>query len=239
MSVLDTLPLQNPWLSLEAGSLPYCTPEDLPFIQGHNARLSSRYPPDKARDYQLPLDVFPEPYLGHPDAPILLLNLNPGYKEGNAAVHARKPIMDLCTANLRHALPAECPFYPLHPRYLLNGGSRWWSQHLKDWIEQYGKERVVRAFFCIELFPYASRKYCALPDLIPTQRYSISLAAAKIRSGCPVIVMRAEAQWQKWVPELKTAECYRLKSSQSGYLSVNNLPQDAVRRIESVFRALR
>jgi len=239
MSILDALPQSNPWLSLEAGNLPYCTPEDLPFIQAHNARLASRYNPEKARDYHLPLDVFPEPYLGHPDAPILLLNLNPGYKDGDAAVHARQPIMNLCSANLRHTLPAECPFYPLHPRYVLNGGSRWWSLHLGDWIRQYSKEHVARAFFCIELFPYASRKYCGLPDLVPSQRYSIALAAAKINSGCPVIVMRAEAQWQKLVPELKDSTCFRLKSSQSGYLSEKNLSQEAVDRINSVFRALR
>ncbi len=89
-----------------------------------------------------------------------------------------------------------------------------------------------------ELFPYASRRYSALPNLIPSQRYSSALAAAKIRSGCPVIVMRAETPWRESLPELAQAECYRLKNPQAVYVSRNNLPPEAVRRIEGALRAL-
>lgn len=237
MSVLETVAVPNPWLTIKAGRLPYCTPDDLPLVQAHNTRLSRRYEPENADLYRLPLATFPEPFLGHPDAPVRLLNLNPGHKNDDPIIHAKKPIIDLCTANLRHTSADDCPFYPLSPRYLLNGGSRWWSQRMRDWLEQYGREWVARAFFCIELFPYGSQKYHSLPELVPSQQYSIALAAAKVRAGCTLIVMRAETKWREVVPDLRESGYYPLNSNQSIYLSRNSLPREAAGRIEQELRS--
>jgi len=236
VSILQSISIPNPWPAIQPGQLPYVAPDDWPQVHAHNIRVANRYDPEKAAKYRLPLDVFPEPYLGHPDAPILLLNLNPGYNDESPRFHARPPIMDLCVANLRHEVSADIPFYPLHPRYLMNGGSRWWSLRLGEWIERFGKERVARTFFCIELFPYSSVSYSALPSLVPSQHYSIALAKAKLKAGCAVITMRAETRWKELLPGLEHAEHYRTNSRQNVYLTRNNLPAAAASRIERAMR---
>ena len=66
---------------------------------------------------------------------------------------------------------------------------------MQHWVRTYGAERVCRAFFCVELFPYASKAYRPLKDTVPSQAYSLSLARAKIRAGCVVVVMRKHREW--------------------------------------------
>jgi hypothetical protein len=63
------------------------------------------------------------------------------------------------------------------------------------WIEEYGREAVARAFFCIEYFPYASRYYKRMRRPLASQDYSFELARAKVRSRSLVVAMRHAKQW--------------------------------------------
>src|SRR5437762_5162188 len=68
--------LDNPWKRLPRKA-PFFLPEDRSAIDAFNGSASDRY--------RIRGDTLPVPYLGLPDAPILLLNLNPGYTAEDAA----------------------------------------------------------------------------------------------------------------------------------------------------------
>ena len=189
--------------------------------------------------------MFPEPYLGNPDAPILLLNLNPGYGHSPRQAHAHAAVGRLCIANLRHGIPRdEFPFYPLHPDYMALAQTRWWPEALQGWIEDYGCRLVARAFFCIEFFPYASLRYKRLPEPLPSQEYSIELARAKIDAGCVVVAMRHARQWAK-VLEVSGDDWIRPRSPQQKSLNPSsrkkkgNLDRNEADRIRAVLESLR
>lgn len=64
--------MENPWKHLP-GQPPYVLPADAPAISSFNQGVSD--------EHQIRLELLPEPYLGDPDAPIILLSLNPGFSE--------------------------------------------------------------------------------------------------------------------------------------------------------------
>lgn len=227
MTVLTQIKTANPWSELRPGHPPYVHATDLSAIEQHSARV--------APEHRIQLDAFPEPYLGHPDAPILLLNLNPGYADWIRAVHAKPAVAQVCMDSLLHR-PSHCPFYPLSRAYLDNGGSDWWSKHLRFWIDTYGIDTVARAFFCVEYFPYPSIKYKDLGIILPSQRYSFELVQAKVRAGCTVIVMRARTAWATVLPGVDTSKWHGLNSRQSAYVSPGNMPGAACEAVHAAMR---
>lgn len=231
--LLSQIGVPNPWREIEPGPPPYRASVDRPVIERHNRRVEALH--------RCPLDVYPEPYLGDPNAPVLLLNLNPGYNEESPRFHAQPAVTDLCIRNLRHE-GSEYPFYALHPQYLRCGGSSWWSQSLQYWIREYGAERVSRAFFVIEMFPYSSVRYRALSEPLPSQQYSLALVEAKLQAGCTAVIMRQETNWKQRVPALRNA--FVVNNPQSKSLSPpdpyrrGNLEPAAVAAIHAALRGL-
>jgi len=226
--------IPNPWAEIEIGVPPYYHSADRLLLERHNRRVDEKH--------RLPLDVYPEPYIGDPKAPVLLLNLNPGYDASSPKFHAVRAVAELCVRNLRHEWESY-PFYPLNPVYLQNGGSLWWSLSLRAWTEEFGIERVSRGFFVIEYFPYASPRYRALGEALPSQRYAFALARAKVRAGCVVIIMRQAENWIRTVPELR-AGAFTVNNPQSKSLSpsgpgrAGNLSASAVKRVREALRGL-
>ncbi len=72
------LTLDNPWLALPTQA-PFVLPQDLPFLDVYSEENIS------STAYRLHLP--PLPFQGSPDAPIVLLGLNPGHKEADEANH--------------------------------------------------------------------------------------------------------------------------------------------------------
>ena len=142
--------MDNPWKQLPEQP-PYVLPADASAVKSFNQR---------ARDnHRLRIDnKLPEPFLGDPIAPIVLLNLNPGFDDSDhqyvADPYSR--VLQLC--NLRHA-PAAYPFYHLDPRMAGFGGAKWWTPRLCALIRLVGVEVVANRVFCVEFFPYSSREY--------------------------------------------------------------------------------
>lgn len=137
MRLLDKIAVPNPWESIIPGQSPYVHDHDRSSFERHNRSATDTY--------RIRLDVYPEPYLGNPEAPVLLLNLNPGWDDFTSAVHAKPTVTKMCIDNLLHK-QSDYPFYPLSPSYRDNGGSSWWSQSLRYWIERHGLERVAHGF---------------------------------------------------------------------------------------------
>lgn len=91
----------NPWRSLPKAP-PFLLPQDKVELQ----RFTATHP-----KYELRLDLLPEPFVGRPDAPLVLLGNNSGAKSEAAAAARKAPaFMRRMRKNLAHQLSAEFPF---------------------------------------------------------------------------------------------------------------------------------
>lgn len=94
--------MTNPWHQ-QPSSAPYVIPKDAPAVSSFN---SEAYDLHKIR-----LELMPEPYLSQPDAPIVLLNLNPVFAESEIHFHCSDPyFMDRCRRTML-GLEQDYPFY--------------------------------------------------------------------------------------------------------------------------------
>jgi hypothetical protein len=208
--------MQTPWTRLP-NAPPYVLPEDAEFIERFN--LTAR------PEQRLHLDDLPEPFLGAADAPVVLLNLNPGHAAHNVENHKRPEFRKANRAQLE-LRPTEYPFYLLDPAVQFDGGYRWWSKRLRQPIEALGREAVARGLLCVEFFPYHSEECGLTPtDRVPSQEFSFHLVRAAMSRGALVLLMRARKYWLGEIPELATyANLLTLRNVQSPYLSERNCP---------------
>lgn len=221
----------NPWTRLPSSS-PYVLDEERTIVEDFN-----RSNPDPATRIQL--DVLPEPFLGRPDADVVVLSLNPGYDDSDREWHGRADFASAIHANLRHE-PQAYPFYPINPDFSQSGAYRWWRRRLDSLIHDTSLPGVAGNLLCVELFPYHSRSYRVIPAwqgnrLLPSRVYATRLVTAAIERGARIIAMRNYSEWERRVPALQNyPKLHRLSSAQSAYLSPRNLSD-----YSSVVEALR
>ena len=233
---LDRIFDSNPWHALEFGAPPYVLTQDQGAIDTFNHRA--------APEHEIRLDVYPEPFIGDPAAPILILSLNPGFKPAQVAAHAEPSVGRLLTKSMRLDAGSEpIPFHHLHPDYQQHSPSVWWPRCLKGWIDRFGLERVSRAFFCVEFFPYASRRFKALPGLLESQRFGFEVARAKIEAGATVIAFRRRKEWERQLADCSHEEWISPLNHQVGSLNPpevgrkGNLTKSDAERIAAAIEA--
>jgi hypothetical protein len=203
--------IQNPWNSLPPGP-PYVLPEDAALIRRHRFTESSR----------IDVDMLPEPYLGDPDAPVVLLNLSPAWFGEDADWHTYWPFQEAARRSLEHA-PATYPFYPLNPAFDGSVEHRWWSQKLKPLIERFGAKVIARQIFCVHLFPYRTRRFTHHRLLLPSQEYGLALVRRAITRDALVVAMRSWHTWHGRIEELGESRVVHVSSVQNPTLSEKNL----------------
>lgn len=205
--------MKNPWLDVPDAA-PFVLPGDAGVIERFN-----RSAPDRTR---IDLNLLPEPFQGHPEAPVVLLSLNPGLSKEDAAIHAGSPFAKRLRANHAHE-ESDFPFYLLHPE-VEGPGRRWWDRRLRRVLEIAPRNVVARRLLCIEYFPYHSVRFGARL-MVPSQEYGFHLAREAIRRRAVIIVMRSRRLWQAAVPELDTYErAFSLRSVQNISVTPNNCP---------------
>ncbi len=185
----------NPWLSLPSGP-PYVLAADEKAVREFNAR---------ARDtYRLQIDkLLPEPFLGDPAAPVLLLSNNPGF--GKHSLFRQQPEF---MAKMRACISLRfltCPFVYLHPEY--SEISEWWRQKLKCLLQKFGDEVVARSVCNIVYFPYPSTKFGHGRYEVPSQKYSFRLVQAAIERGALIVLMR-KGQLRRWQDKVSELDGY-------------------------------
>lgn len=207
--------MENPWNDL---------PQNSPFVLTADQLAIHRFNVQAKPEHKIHLETLPEPYLGNPHAPIVILNLNPGFGEETIPFHQRNPyFINSLRRNLLHSQQAY-PFYLLDPQNEASPGYQWWWKRLRVLIEECGQQRVANGVFCVEYFPYASRNF-AFSTILESQGYSFSLVRNAIARHAVIVVMRGERFWTSQLPELNGyANLFRLNSSQSVYLTPNNCP---------------
>lgn len=223
--------MKNPWLDLP-GTVPFVLDEDLPIIQFFNEKLSPSHP------VYIHTEGLPMPILGNPKAPVVLLNLNPGFTEEDVAnpafeelpseevqFHKEAPIK-----NLRHEY-LEYPFYLLDPRVKDAPGYGWWTRKLKHLIADFDQKYAANNILCIEFFPYPSKKY-GYCEILPSQQYSFYLVREAMKRNAVIVGMRSLRLWISQVAELEAYQnFFVLNNPQNPAVSPNNCPPGGYQKV--------
>ena len=207
--------MDNPWRHVPQQP-PYVLPPDLPAVTSFNQRVGE--------DHQIHAELLPEPYLGDPTAPIVLLNLNPGFSEHDHLLLDDPLGQALSRKNLLHQ-PMDYPFFLLDPRIAYAPGAKWWKARLGALIRLVGVEAVAHKICCVEYFPYHSRKYGDLGHIIESQRYGFHLVEQAIERRALIVAMRSRRFWCEQVPRLSTYnQLHACSNWRRPYISSGNLP---------------
>ncbi len=221
----------NPWLLLPSEA-PFVLPSDKAIIEAFNQRVG-----ENSNRFLHVQNMLPEPFVGDPKAPLLLLSNNPGYAKRS---HLRQQSRfmsrmrdDIC---LRFS---TYPFVYLDPDYHETG--RWWRQKLKHVIQQFGVEVVARSICNVVCFPYVSKRYGHRNCAVPSQQFGFGLVRAAVKRGAVVVLMRTgqENWWIEKVPELRGYSYFlRLRNPQTSAISPNNCyPGDYETIVNTIERA--
>jgi hypothetical protein len=168
----------NPWRRLP-GEPPYVLPEDQTKAETFNREMKRKGRPN----FVLHFDMIPEPFVGCPKAPVVLLGNNPGVESSEAKADRCKPAFaDRMRNNLLHRLSDDYPFLYLDPSPDIPPRSRtWWERKLKSLFREFGPDQDVarrilaRSILAVEFFPYVSHRFRLGRLSLPSQRYSFDL----------------------------------------------------------------
>ena len=205
--------MQNPWTALPQIG-PYVLASDAPFLHAFNARAAEKHRYDTS--------LFPEPFFGSLEAPVVVLNLNPGWSPDDAAVHAQPTFAAMSRSSLAHQLKPY-PFLHLQPTGDTPGG-RWWRQRTRELASDVGFDWVAHRIACIQFAPYHSSEYHVGSPLLPSQEYNFFLVRQAMARGAEVVVMRSINLWLSVVPELASYNrLHRGSNPRAPFLSRGNL----------------
>ena len=208
----------NPWLALPS-SPPYVLPDDRTCVEAFNAKLPSDSP------YRIKIeDVIPEPFVGTvKTAPVVVLQLNPGFSCRDPASHANPEFRTALISNLSHE-PSQWPFYFFDPRFRdTHPGGLWWVEKTKELAEVIPLPILAQRLAVVEWFPYKSTKHkhgCRVRSLA----YGFSLVASAMERGALVVIARSVRFWEGSVPALQYyPRKLTLSSKENVVLTRNNV----------------
>ena len=239
----------NPWPQLPTltTEAPYVLQRDLSIIEKFNARNADKHdrkcptPSTCAGCFIVQTRLLPEPFIGDPDGRVCLLNLNPGYRKEDERWHTHADFRAAIIDNLSHRT-AEFPFYYFDPRLEKAPGSEWWRKCASRLINHIGLKKLAHNLFCVELFPYHSKKYRSVPKtvvkgclkclelspdkLVPSSAYGIHLVRRAIRTNRTIIVMRSCRTWCAHIPQLRGyRNLFHLRNTRRPWLSPGNIEE--------------
>lgn len=214
----------NPWNRLPQ-TPPFVLPDDASIVSAFNVR---------ARDnHRVITDLLPEPHIGSFHAPVVLLNLNPGFSEEDYHVHARPDFQHRLLATIRGE-PTPFPFYYLDPSQD-GAGHHWWRRRLRPLIEATSNAAVAQNILCVEFFPYHSKQFGHGRLRLPSQRFAAALVRGALKRKALVVAMRGFRYWTAFIRELDTyGELVRLNSPQNVTISAGNCPAGFERIVDLV-----
>ncbi|NWJ48560.1 MAG: hypothetical protein HXX08_22100 [Chloroflexi bacterium] len=206
--------MNNPWTEL---------PNDKPYILSGDRERIEQFNKIARTDHFIHDELFPEPFMGNPDAPIVLLNGNPGYSDIDLFWYQKPEFAQLTKGNLVHA-PSDHSFYLLNPKAAGSGGYSWWTKKLRPVISCSDQKTVANNIFCVEYFPYHSIRAANFQKYkrIPSQEYSFHLVEKAINRNALIILMRWEKPWLGTFPKL--SNFYKLKNTRNVIISPRNCP---------------
>lgn len=196
-------------------SPPYILDIDESKVKGHISNINA--------DKKLHFELLLESYLGNPFAPVVLLNINPGYSSDDLTYHRQQTFINLSRANLEHQ-PHVFRFYLLNP-CIPAPGRDWWEKKRGPLIRDTSKDVVANNVLCVEYFPYHSQKLGHFELRLPSQEYSFQLVRQSLERNSVIILMRSRKLWLSIIPELEYyLFLYSVRSIQNSTICPNNCP---------------
>jgi len=219
--------MQNPWAQLPTRP-PYVLDSDRARVEEFNRTALKHHAIDTS--------LLPEPFLGNPNAKVVILGLNPGWSPQDAQWHAKPEFQRDCRANLLHSGGAY-PFYLLNPALTDSPGGMWWRRRLRVLIEAVGLEPIAANLLCVEYFPYhTDRFHSGLPRL-PSQEYAAAMVQNAIAREAIIILMRSAKLWTAAIPALADyPDLHRLSNPRCAYLTPRNCPAGYREIVETMCR---
>jgi hypothetical protein len=207
--------MRNPWLDLPHDT-PFVLPDDMAVVEAFNTT---------AKDAgHIHGELLPEPFVGDPQAPIVLLGLNPGFSPKDVTHHSDPTFANLLRMNLQHS-PAAFPFYLLSPQ-ISAPGQKWCERRLARLLEVAPRETVAKKLLTVEYFPYHSHQFVHHRLRVASQAYGFFLVREAVRRGALIILTRSRRLWFSSVPELATyGRLFTLRSVQNTIISRKNCPE--------------
>jgi hypothetical protein len=207
---------RNPWVAL---------PESTPYVLEEDRELIERFNSTAKPELFVHLEHHPEPFLGRPDAPLVVLGLNPGYLPECDRWYGHPAFAARARANLVHGA-LEFPFYLLDPSQPAPG-HRWWMRKLGPLIRATSLQAVAHGVLCVELFPYHSERFGHTKLRVPSQEYSFDLVRRALSRGAWIVLMRSKRLWFAAVPELASyPRLMRIRNVQNPVISPRNVDGD-------------
>jgi hypothetical protein len=218
----------NPWTNLPQ-TPPFVLARDKTKVEGFNRTAG----PNRLLWIK---ELLPEPFIGNPKAPVLLLSNNPGCGTGWES-RATREFQEKIRANLRYQ-PSEYPFYYLAPG-VHDPNRQWWEKRVKLLIEQFGREVVARSILNVVYFPYPSIRYAHDRLDLESQQFGFQLVREAMQREAFNVFMRKPDRWLDKVQGLKQyrRKC-RVNNTRNPTVSPTNLCdfQDVVDAIEASVR---
>jgi hypothetical protein len=229
--------MQNPWQRLPSRP-PFVLQEDQERVNAFN--LSARV------EHQIQLAIYPEPFLGRPKAPVVLLNLNPGYQADADPVHHGKALFaKRSRENLLHA-EAAFPFYLIDPALVpICDRTDWWDKKLRCLLEDERlghsadsrRKKVANCVLCVEYLPYHSKKSNHRELQVLSQDYSFWLVREAMRREAVILLMRGEQLWCSAIHGLKSYLGLHIsRSVQNPAISPANFPEGYSIAVDAIQR---
>jgi len=213
--------MDNPWRNLPEKA-PYVLEQDRYIIREINYEYG-----DSPRKIQTQL--FPEPFLGNIEAPIMVLTKNPGFDELNDPFwHTQERMKRLVRNNLLQE-HSDYPFYFLNPEIQDSPGAVWHREKLKALIQRTSLIRVAQNVCSVPSFPYHTSKYAGIPkriseEVLPSQRYTRFIIRRAIERNVIIVLGSGKNEWEALVPELfNYQKTYFLSNNQKPFISSGNM----------------
>jgi hypothetical protein len=213
--------MENPWAKL---------PKTEPFVLESDRQSIEQFNQVSRCEHILHTDLLPIPFLGHPSAPVLLLNLNPGFHcEDNVCQKTVK--FENASRNCLTHGEADYPLYFLDAMLESQQGGpgyKWWSRILGQLLKKFDAKLLSQNIFCVEYFPYRSIKFRRQNNILDSQLYGFHLVRLAMQRQAQIILMRAKKHWFQAIPELASYDkdkLHTLKNPRNPSISEGNLPK--------------
>jgi hypothetical protein len=211
---------ENPWIQLPAVP-PYVPEIDRPVVDEYNDRVGD--------DHRLQVQLVPEPYIGRPDAPVVLLGSNAGFTEQDSVAHEDAYARRLSLANLLHG-DLDYPFFHLDPALSeCSPGHKWWGTRLRALVDAVGLPAVSQNVFYAAWVPYHSC-WQGFNGYLPSQEYTFDLVRQAIAREALIVVLRGTARWAESIAELSAysprRRLLKVRNPQMPAVSPANLGQE-------------
>ncbi len=184
-------------------------------------------------EYKLAEHLEPFPYLGNPDAKVVVLLANPFVTEEESRpsfrINAEQELQ--LRRNLMH-LDLDSSHLRLDSPITSLMESNWHKPRIKELVRATSLDQVAQGIFLVNFHAYNSKSWHPIPFTFETQRYTFDLVNKAIESNSLIIMSRNKLGWFTAIPALfDYKNKVMMKSSRGVYLSEGNLGQEVFKEI--------